>query len=139
VWVTVWRAATIQYASQPSQSIPIRDSPENYQRCIAFICSFAEKVKRRREANANPTKRGGPTWPDGFGGVQILALPGDDYGAQVVYGSPLPTPSVPDGGGTAGLTCLACSLLFWMRSRIRNPFAHSGLIQRITNHNSKKP
>jgi hypothetical protein len=31
-----------------------------------------------------------------------------DYGAQVVHGSQLPTPSVPDGGGTAGLTCLAC-------------------------------
>jgi hypothetical protein len=55
----------------------------------------------------------------GFAGVQIFALLGDDYGAQVVYGSPLPTSSVPDGGGTAGLTCLACGLLFWML-HIRN-------------------
>ena len=53
---------------------------------------------------------------DDFEGVQLLALPGNDYGVQVVYGEPVPqNGSVPEGGGTAALLGLASGMVWWLR------------------------
>jgi hypothetical protein len=47
----------------------------------------------------------------GFEGVQFFPLPGDDYGAQFVYGEALPSEPVPDTGATVGLLGLGLALL----------------------------
>ena len=54
----------------------------------------------------------------GFSGVQLLALPGDDYGVQVVYGKPVPVNgAVPDGGTTSGLLALASIVVLWLKRK----------------------
>jgi hypothetical protein len=84
--VIVWRAATIQYAAQPTQSIPIRTLPRTISGALLLSVSFAEKVKRRREANAtlrlgNPTQRKGvdPTEPDDYS-APVLPVRSGNWG-----------------------------------------------------------
>ncbi len=59
----------------------------------------------------------------GFAGVSVTALAGQPYGAQVLYGTPLPgdgggNTTVPDAGSTLGYTLLAaCGLFALSRTR----------------------
>lgn len=51
----------------------------------------------------------------GFAGTQVLALPGELFGAQVVYGAALPSTSVPDEGSLG----LGLALLFAAAASLR--------------------
>ena len=54
----------------------------------------------------------------GFEGAQVLALPGEDFGARFVYGAPYPTTGVPEGGSTLALALVAAGALVELRRRM---------------------